>query len=388
MSSKIIVGKLVPDEFNELIDLMDFVFSKAHSPTDFMTLLPGLYHPTQECADNHWVVREQGRLVSSIGTIPSVIVMGDKRIKLEGIGGVCTNKREAGKGYMRAIMEEILEYYRRDGVMLSYLTGERKRYQRYGYEKAGMAHEFYITGKNVAECPESVKEIPLSMAQMAKDDALAISYAKGLHDRDVIHYERDVQGFYTKLIHWTNIPYIVLNGNGEYAGYFVYSKIQNRITEICAETDDLFEAIIHEWVMKNGDVSLTLSPWKMPYIKRMLRICENVNVIHFGQWLILDWENVVSGLFQAKSTYTALPDGHLNIGIDGYGTLSITVKNNDAQCIRTDQQPDITCDSLTATRLMCGHVSPQYVVDLPAVLTPLFISWFPLPLHCPNPDAV
>jgi len=384
-----IIEKLKREDICEFFDMRDLVFSKTIFGSsgigfDSFGILPGIFNLEQECADNHWIIRDNGRIVAGIGSIPATMCIGDERIKVAKITGVATHLRELGKGYMSIIMNEVLAHNRKEGVVASFLMGERRRYQNFGYEKTGVAHEFTISAKNIRALPNQDE---ICLAEMMPDDTQSVAYAKQLYEQEVVHFQRETK-FHTLLTHWYSTPYIAKNAQGKCVGYLVYTKKTKRVHEIYAESAELFEAMISAAVRTHGDITLTLPPWRTDYIRRMMRICEQFNIRHNGNWMVSDWETLVGALLKAKSTYVSLPDGQLSIGIDGYGTLEITVKDGAVSCVRSPKnKPDIAVDPFTAIRLLCGHGAPNYTTEIPAALILVVMAWFPLPLFCPYPDA-
>ena len=388
MDNKNIVEKLKPGEIREFFDMRDLVYSRTIFGTGFdsSTIFPAAYNMSRECADNHWIVKSEGRIVAGVGSIPSVMNFAGERISVGKITGVATDQREGGKGYMSAIMNEIRAYYKKEGVMASCLTGERKRYRNFGYEKTGVSYNFQITKKNIKELPPDT--VNLSLREIERGDEEAIGFAKTLHDRDVVHFERGTDDFYNLMIHWYNKPYAATCADGSLAGYMILSKDAKRIYEIFAKTPDLFEAMIKAAVGVFGDIALTLPPWRADDIRRIMRICENYTITNSGNWLINDWETIIRALMKAKTSYTDMHDGRLNLGIDGYGTLCMSVTSNAVSCALSNEPPDFTVDAFAAARLLCGHGSPVYTADIPKAVMPIVLAWFPLPLSWPYPDAV
>ena len=388
MDNKNVVEKLKPEEIGEFFDMRDLVFSRTIFGTGFdsYTVMPSVFNLSRECADNHWIVKSEGRIVAGVGSIPAVMHIAGERISVGKITGVATHQREGGKGYMSAIMNEIREYYKASGVMASCLTGERKRYRNFGYEKAGVSYNFQIIKKNIRELPPDLAE--LSFSEMERGDEEAIQFAKSLHDQGVIYFEREIGKFHNLLINWYSKPYAAMDANGNFAGYMVLSKDAKHIHEIFGKTPEFFEAMIKAAIGEFGDMALTLPPWRADDIRRIMRVCENYTITNSGNWLINDWETVMRALMKAKASYMRLPDGRLKLGIDGYGTLCLRVQNNETTCVLTDDPPDFEVDAFTASRLMCGHGAPEYSADMPKTIVPAVLAWFTLPLCWPHPDAV
>jgi predicted N-acetyltransferase YhbS len=133
-------------DFDELMDLMAAAF-RTGSPDHprFEELLPDLYQPTDEHMRRHFIIRDGGRIVSSVGLYPMDLQVGGIRLRVAGIGGVSTAPAHRGKGLMSAIMQAVREGIAAEGYALSWLSGLRDRYAHFGWEKAGSDIELRIS---------------------------------------------------------------------------------------------------------------------------------------------------------------------------------------------------------------------------------------------------
>lgn len=125
-------------DFAEIMDLMLRAFRTVAPDHDrFEELFPDLYQPTSDSMGCNYVIRSEGKIASMAGLFPVMIKMGNVRLSVAGVGGVCTDPRHRGKGGMTALMNKVCDEIRAAGYPLAWLTGERDRYARFGWEKAG-----------------------------------------------------------------------------------------------------------------------------------------------------------------------------------------------------------------------------------------------------------
>ncbi|MFH0954472.1 MAG: GNAT family N-acetyltransferase [Verrucomicrobiota bacterium] len=133
-----IIERASKQDYAELMDLMVRCFRtvdpKHHR---FEEILPDLYQPTEEHLSRHLVIRENSRIVSSLGIYPMDLKIGDVRLRVAGVGGVCTAPDRRGAGHMTALMNAARAEIGRQGYALSWLSGIRARYARFGWEMAG-----------------------------------------------------------------------------------------------------------------------------------------------------------------------------------------------------------------------------------------------------------
>ena len=85
-------------EKQEIIEFIDYVFSKAHRPHDFASLLPKLYGRDGDGAAHHFVIREDGKLAATVLAYPVMMQIGESRLMTLGVGSVSTHPCARGKG--------------------------------------------------------------------------------------------------------------------------------------------------------------------------------------------------------------------------------------------------------------------------------------------------
>lgn len=127
-------------DFAELMDLMHRAFATDRPGFEqFEEMFPDLYRLSSSAMQNIFVIRADGRIASAAGLFPITLAIGPTRLRVAGIGGVCTAPEHRGKGGMTALISHILRQAREDGFALAWLSGQCTRYRRFGFERAGSA---------------------------------------------------------------------------------------------------------------------------------------------------------------------------------------------------------------------------------------------------------
>lgn len=142
------------DDFPQMMALLDRYF--AYERGGMAARLPFCYDP--ERSDRHAIVEKDGRIVSHVAAIPQTLVVGDGTVECWGIGGVATDRRYRGNGYMSQLLEFWFDRMDDAGVPLSELSGNRQRYNHFGYENAGAELRYTITDRSFAGTPEPTAE--------------------------------------------------------------------------------------------------------------------------------------------------------------------------------------------------------------------------------------
>ena len=130
-----------PDELGEIRDFINMVFSMHTRPHDFARMLPKLYADDAATEGEHYLVREDGRLVAAVCAHPFTLACGTRTLRCAAIGSVSVHPYVRGKGYMRKLMNTAVTDMAQSGITLSVLDGRRHRYAYFGYEPAGLRAE-------------------------------------------------------------------------------------------------------------------------------------------------------------------------------------------------------------------------------------------------------
>lgn len=83
-----------------------------------------------------------GRLVSFIGLVPSIVKIGPATLAVYSIGSVCTELEHRGKGYAGLILQHIIAHGRRAKASLILISGHRGIYERAGSQLFGDIAKF------------------------------------------------------------------------------------------------------------------------------------------------------------------------------------------------------------------------------------------------------
>lgn len=76
-----------------------------------------------------------GSIVSSVQVFPRTIYMGEKKVRMGGIGNVATLPSERKKGYAEQVMRDAMEFMRQKGFLVSLLTTTiNDYYKRFGFQ--------------------------------------------------------------------------------------------------------------------------------------------------------------------------------------------------------------------------------------------------------------
>lgn len=146
-----------PEEFPAIMALLDRYF--AYERGGMQARLPFAYDPAQ--SEHHAIIVEDDRIVSHIGAIPQTLSTGTDGGTIEcwGIGGVATDRRYRGNGYMSQLLEFWFDRMADADVPLTELSGNRQRYAHFGYENAGTEYQYALTERSFDGDPSASEAV-------------------------------------------------------------------------------------------------------------------------------------------------------------------------------------------------------------------------------------
>lgn len=130
---------LRPGEFEAAAVLADRVFRDAEHKS-MGDAFPNAFSPALLQSYGAFV---DGKIVSFVGFVPSVIRIGEAELNVYSIGAVCTDPEYRGRGYVATILDMIREHSRRAGAPIILVSGNRGIYERFGCRTFGALTYFH-----------------------------------------------------------------------------------------------------------------------------------------------------------------------------------------------------------------------------------------------------
>ena len=377
------VVQLTLNDFEEAIDLINYVFSQAHDPHDFERRLPKLYRPTEELMRCVYGIRLRGRLVAVAGAYPIAWQIGATTLRVSGIGGVATHPRHRGSGLMSAVLSHCVAEARTAGSHLSWLDGLRRRYRHFGYERCGTELGFRLAARDFAAA--GIDAGGLRFRRLREGDAL-LAEAQRLHARQEVHWQRSLAEFLTICTSWNAELYAALDRD-EFAGYLVASRDPNRVVELVAADAADAPRLAAGWcAARRRPIAVAASPWQTLATRSLGGLADQSELRCCGNWQVFDWSALLGAVLGERARGGMLPDGEVALEITGTGRLRLWVDGTAGGCAETGDPPEAVLDPVTAMRVLFGPLPAHLAgsAPLPATLE----SWCPLPLHIPAADRV
>lgn len=263
-------------ERDEIVEFIDYVFSKAHCPHDFATLLPKLYGERGDGAAHHFVVREDGKIAATVLAYPVEMRIGGQTLMTLGVGSVSTHPRARGRGYMRLLMEAVDARARELNAAFAVLSGQRQRYQYFGYDYAGYQLRGRLTRDNIRHALGTLDPSDYGMAPMTQAH---VPQAIALLERQAGFCARGGEAYLDILRSWNNEPFALLRG-GQAVGFGALRKNGQscHIAELLLEDEGDFPAAMKLLDAQHDGITLCAAPWERRRAAWMASVCGEIAV--------------------------------------------------------------------------------------------------------------
>jgi len=259
-------------EKNEIIDFIDYVFSKTYRPHDFAALLPKLYGERGDAAKHHIVVREDGKIVATMLCYPVILHAGGKAYTTLGIGSVSVHPRARGKGYLGAMMKMVDQRAEELGAVFAALGGQRQRYQYYGFDHGGYQLRAALETVNVRHALRSVEAEPFELIPMTQAH---VPDAMALMQKQPCFCVRREDAYLDILRSWNNQPFAVIK-DGAFTGFGVSRQNGSscHVAELLLENEADFPAVMKALSAAHGNLSICAAPWQRERARWLSSVCE------------------------------------------------------------------------------------------------------------------
>ncbi len=133
------------------------------------------------------LMKDGPKVVSHLGCVDQVVMIGTHTIRSAGIGWVGTDPPYRSRGLMTRLLMSGIEEMKQKGYALSDLEGDRQRYGRFGWELAGRAWQFGISPRSLEAW---VKPIEFEVAPFTGESD-EVEATLRLHNRQRVGLKRD-----------------------------------------------------------------------------------------------------------------------------------------------------------------------------------------------------
>ena len=380
------IQQLHAGDMLQLLKFLNAAFLGDSEAGHFEKILPKMWVDDDAHMEKHYVIRENGKLVSSVGVYPFRVTVAGETLCFATVGNMGTAKEARGKGYLDALYTNANKVLEETGVDIARLGGKRSRYARYGYEQCGVGYRFSLKTHNAAAYLKNHDLPRLSFRVIRQEDTQLLQRVHDLYRKNGIAADRgDAHELYLTLISAKSVPYAAFAGE-HMVGYFTVAE--DRIYEASADTPELLVNMLCSFIAgRDSGIEVYLPPDRVAELRLLASFCEGMTQVIPSQYKILNWTKVTNAFLQLKARAIApLADGELILGIREYGNICIRVDGGVGACTRTDLPADLELSVLEASRFLFGVLPPHITVAVPKEKAVCVAANFPLPLYTHHLD--
>nr|WP_308628330.1 GNAT family N-acetyltransferase [uncultured Eisenbergiella sp.] len=368
-----------PEERDAYIELANYVFSKAHCPHDFETLIPKVYGEGVESAFMHRVaVDEKGKLRAQIAVLPETLMAGGYPLRAGYVGTVSVHPKARGEGHMKILMEDWLKEMRKT-CDLAVLGGQRQRYEYFGFTRGGVQVKYTVTGDNIRHALKRTDIQGISFVPLREAEGAAAFVCRKNEERP-FRVTREPESVLA-IVETANERPLAIKKDGVLAGYLLTGKDGKTIYELVTERQEDLEAAVKAYLAYAGvqEMEIYVPAFDKNLNRCIGRFAEYYSTEPSGMYQIFDFANVLEAYLTLKQNTLGLTPGEFSACLDGQ---PVTVRVTDAGvCVERKALPGaVVLEKQQAQQLLLSDYGRYIDVPSPA-------GWFPLPVFWYTADS-
>jgi predicted N-acetyltransferase YhbS len=383
------------NDYEELIDFANYVFSHDHKSTDFPILLPKLYKREYFMDGTHYLCREDGKIKAAVGAYPLEMKVCSEVLRGRGIGMVSVHPYSRSKGYMKELMNRALQDMKKDGMVFSCLSGRRQRYEYFGYSPAGTLFSFECNSSNIRHTLGKNFSSSLGIKRLCPKDSALIEEIRLMHEAKPekgAGFVRRKDRFFDILVSWESSVHAILDGEN-FFGYFVYNEKENLISEINLKDPERMAETLGLYLKSrpgnNGNlVNINAHPHETGKLKALSRFAENFTLEPAYSFNIFDYRSFLAAFVKLQCSLRTVEDGAFVFETGNGERLCIRISGGKPTVSKASpsEKAELKFSPLETTEFFFSPITP-YTSSLIAGNS-FLRSLLPLPLFFENADEV
>ena len=372
--------KATENDREKYVDFANLVFSNAHVPHDFETLIPKVYGRNRKTAYmQNIAVRDDGAIRGLVAVMPNTLKIMDFTLKTGYVGTVSVHPYARGEGHMKKLMAMAIEGMQNEEMDLAMLGGQRQRYEYFGFTKGGVSLNHRVTSTNLRHVIGDASVDNIEIFDISEDDAQTIEKCSELHRSLKLSAERSIEDFHIICSTW----YAALKGinvDGEFAGFMVAKG--EGISELRLYDQKLVPLVLKKYMQYANVTRIGISTGAYETeLNREFALLEEGMEIGTPEMLrIFNFPKVIGALMALKASYGRLEDGVRAFVIDG-NPMTVKVENGIPEVTDELCEGAVELTAMQAQRLFLGFDGAVVVGDM------LPLGWANLPLYMSHVDA-
>ena len=390
------ITRLQADDYDALLNLLNEAFHEPPGRT-FDLMLPAMWERDEEHMSRHVAIKEDGKVLASVGIYPFRVVIGSQELTFATIGNVATSPECQGKGYMSALLKTAVEEAEKMGIDVARLGGLRQRYNRFGFENGGTGYQYTLTRRNLQEYYDGnlshgeYLEQNMTFQKLTMEDKELLSFCFELHQQAPMYVDRqNLRRFFKTLSAWKSEVWVAFSADGQPVGYLCAAPGKQEVSEHRGLTPELEYRMLCQWIRaaEVEEIHFSTAPWEVALNTAAGKICENWTVGITSHYQPFHWQKLMNALLELKSQYSPIPEGQFTLEIENYGVLAFEGKKCRLVAPEEAHEIDLKLSHLDAVRFLIGALPTISVFEVPEHCRAYVSQTFPLPLWWCGQDRV
>jgi predicted N-acetyltransferase YhbS len=205
-----------PSEYESLLKLVNRTFIRAPGARGMESLFP--WHLGRDNAKNLWVMVENGRVVSHLGTNKRSLAVLGVRIPVVLMSSICTDPDYRGQGLASRLIATVRHRHEREGFDLYFISGDRDLYRRIGAAPVGRQLRYVLA-------PRALKVFAHPEVSVRPAEGTDLQAIASLHAREPVRIVRPFKDFRTVFrAGWAGLSpgrFYVVEADRKITAYFV-----------------------------------------------------------------------------------------------------------------------------------------------------------------------
>ena len=363
--------KAFAHEEADILDFINYVFSQAHRPHDFRTLLPKVY-ANAGFYQYHYVAVQDGRIRGTVAVLPVEMRVNEtETLKIGFVGSVSAHPYDRGAGHMKKLMQLMLEDAK-DRYDLLTLGGQRQRYQYFDFECGGAKLRFDVTAANVRHALNDI-ECKMQLREIVKNDDPVMDKIYALCSQKAFCCVRERENMLDIMHSWQGKLYALEDAEG-LQGY-LYARGDESLDEIGLVDESRMGEMIKAYMAMTGvkKASVRVNPLNRVRMHYMKAFAEKWQLTDNQMLHVINWKKVLSALLAFKADCQPLCDGRFVFEVENEGRYAIEVKAHQVRVIDTEDEPLMVFEHKKAVEYFFSSYTAM------TVTSPMLKSWLPVP---------
>ncbi|MDE6585066.1 MAG: GNAT family N-acetyltransferase [Clostridia bacterium] len=239
---------------------------------DFSAIMPKVYGAGKEFWKIHHVIECGGKIVSLAGNLPCEINVNGKAYKFSIVGTVSTLPECRGKGYMSALMNDIVRDSMNKQYVFSTLTGLRNRYRHFGFDKYTTVYKFVFEQQTVGYLKNNA-DLCVSVYDGNKD-VLSALYAIYAGTNPFVKRTKER---FVDCLRISDAEILVFTLGGQICGYASFTARKRCVQEIVLKDYSLLPEVVGEIMSRRdfSEITFLVNPLNLSAVKAFDAIAES-----------------------------------------------------------------------------------------------------------------